>query len=436
MSRSLGLKWRCGRALLTTALLGVVPLGAESAAQVMMQGPGMHRDSMGPMHRKRDHEAIGTGVGIGLAVGGALQQLKPPKDAPASTPRKGRAAKPKPKKPPAAKKDIAKRPAPQPGPAAAAPSVEKLEPPRAKETAEPPVTPPPPPAIPATAPPPPPPAIPATTSAPPPQFKPLLPPNPATPIPAPLPGDIAGPRFDRDREMEKQLSERIPDSVCGPDITENVLDVLQQIHDTYWKKWIPEERRRACKQLINPLTGGSAWDILELSPSGSASKLLVIPAGQECAQPRPACEMTVEFLGTCQHPQVVNYVQWGMMLSLCSSTDQTFDSIADQLHGMRNAFLDGWGLIRDGASAVPTQGQNNMIEFGRQFSQALDGGYPKGALPPAVMDRMTKRFQRSERINPRPELKCSLSCKSERASRILKDWKFKYTWEPLISQQK
>ena len=38
-----------------------------------------------------------------------------------------------------------------------------------------------------------------------------------------------------------------------------------------------------------------------------------------CAIPRPddACAATVQFMGTCQHAQVVNYAMWGRVNKLC-----------------------------------------------------------------------------------------------------------------------
>lgn len=128
---------------------------------------------------------------------------------------------------------------------------------------------------------------------------------------------------------------------CGPDVTQNTLIVLKQIAQDYLqsKKSVQEAR---CKELVsvtvtldknylpqvNATAANVAWDIVTLFdeagdyPSsklkeGSASRWETI-TGQKCCTPRWPCVKSVEFFGSCQDPQVVNYTMWGMTKVLCS----------------------------------------------------------------------------------------------------------------------
>ena len=53
-------------------------------------------------------------------------------------------------------------------------------------------------------------------------------------------------------------------SVCGPDITELVYNVLRDMRDNYMNN--PDKQSAACHALLDPKTAPHAWDIIQLSP--------------------------------------------------------------------------------------------------------------------------------------------------------------------------
>lgn len=141
--------------------------------------------------------------------------------------------------------------------------------------------------------------------------------------------------------------------ICGPDVTANVFATLRAIELTYLSA-SNEVRQEACSNLYG-LAALRAWDIYELSPAMApdpSNDLFGSPKSGEttcetprgwlryagngiwkpfqpwftaysgCAVPRPnvVCAATVQFLNTCQHAQVVNYVMWGLLNKLCGYT--------------------------------------------------------------------------------------------------------------------
>jgi hypothetical protein len=123
-------------------------------------------------------------------------------------------------------------------------------------------------------------------------------------------------------------------AICGPDVTEHVLELLDRIIDDF-DNAKPAAKAEACNNIVDPtpdqnlvLIGNYAWDIGPLSP-GRAPTKHDKPDPKEnsfwfegispiCAQPRRyPCGPTVEFLGECVHSQVLNYIQWGLMNELC-----------------------------------------------------------------------------------------------------------------------
>lgn len=171
-----------------------------------------------------------------------------------------------------------------------------------------------------------------------------------------------------------------PKKICGPDITENVLRVLDKMHND-WRRWDSSKKGEKCRDLINPATALSAWDITELSPGTApltedqyedafggtkgykkyikTTKFWFEGAAAACAKPRWPCGNTVTFLGQCIHAQVVNYVQWGTMNRLCNQ-----EGSAAAVHAAYSARAPG--DIYDG--------QKIMTGIGSAYTAATDAG--------------------------------------------------------------
>lgn len=187
-------------------------------------------------------------------------------------------------------------------------------------------------------------------------------------------------------------------TLCGPDITEFVLAVMRKMKEEF-DNLQPKDKDIACGNLINPKYALKAWDIGGLDPETSpgegdefdpetndwiigagkarangAGTALVRTKGKfshrhfwlegisaKCAIPRPQCSATVEFMGTCQHAQVVNYFQWGMMRSICT-----------------NHIGPTWGPTMDAMKATYTitspnaEAQNALVDAGSDYGDALN----------------------------------------------------------------
>jgi hypothetical protein len=146
-------------------------------------------------------------------------------------------------------------------------------------------------------------------------------------------------------------------AVCGPVVTAKVFATLAKMTSDFNKA--PGQKVLACHNLYGLTSFESAWDIQGLDPGTSPgasddpghrgdpdrSRRAGPPQAQwnpqagewqrtsdgrkftpwltgynkACAIPRPddACAATVQFMGTCQHAQVVNYAMWGRVNKLC-----------------------------------------------------------------------------------------------------------------------
>jgi hypothetical protein len=125
-----------------------------------------------------------------------------------------------------------------------------------------------------------------------------------------------------------------PGGVCGPDITERVLDVLDRMAADF--SAAPQAtRQQACDALFAFSTFQGAWDISPLDPSMAIQpdstpmqqsrpaywfEQWGVPSG--CSLPRVPCGWTAQFMGQCIHAQQINYVQWGAMNKLCGTEDK------------------------------------------------------------------------------------------------------------------
>ncbi|MCH8208635.1 MAG: hypothetical protein IIA62_06245 [Nitrospinae bacterium] len=216
--------------------------------------------------------------------------------------------------------------------------------------------------------------------------------------------------------------------VCGPDVTEHVLRGLRKLYTKRWLFWDEEQRTNKCLELINPLTGASAWEINVFAPSrGMDSKegyLKKNPTqddedyekytkfphwlqsySPDCAIPKGICGPTVTFLGQCIHSQVVNYVLWGFMNKLCG-----LEPVADFWHSL-------WSM---GANVKTYHGQKVMSEVGAGIAEEYDSAVSEGRADGEFNERLNvlaKSKLESAMSNLdyygfllRHEDRCSLTC--------------------------
>ncbi len=151
-----------------------------------------------------------------------------------------------------------------------------------------------------------------------------------------------------------------PREVCGPDITEKVFATLDKIRRDFSANKAKNLTGGLCSALYGVKTHENAWDIVGLGPGtspgdeaewdpqgcgwkrkadGGTFNPWLTGVSQSCAIPRPddACAATVQFMGTCQHAQVVNYVMWGLINKLCDFPL----SDARGAVGLRSMFAEG-----------------------------------------------------------------------------------------------
>lgn len=143
-----------------------------------------------------------------------------------------------------------------------------------------------------------------------------------------------------------------PRYVCGPDVTDKIFQTFRAMKIIF-DQATDEQRTAACINLYGIPNALYSWDLVGFSPSEAPSSETTLFGNPKedvttcytgkgwlkyagggiwkpfkpwftgyskaCAIPRPneACAATVQFMGTCQHTQVVNYVMWGMMNRLC-----------------------------------------------------------------------------------------------------------------------
>ena len=243
-----------------------------------------------------------------------------------------------------------------------------------------------------------------------------------------------GPPLPRSRPPEDDRK------ICGPDITPAVIKTLKKIREDFNNN--PDKQVAACRALIDPRTGGSAWDIDKLSPAGAVPKTYEgePPFSYEkefdawvqrdanggitswkqpwftsespmCAIPRndPVCAPTVEFFGICEHAQIVNYVQWRFMLGLCGGA---YPYAGALLH-------KAWNTFQYGGNA-PQQQQANMSEVAKKILDKLDSDEDAADFSDIAADLVALDAGVNKEIR-QCELKCDITI----------DREFSYIWTGL-----
>lgn len=241
-----------------------------------------------------------------------------------------------------------------------------------------------------------------------------------------------------------------PSMVCGPDVTENVLRVMRKMH-TDWRNMDSSTKGAKCRNLIDPMTALTAWDINALSPSAAPvsresyaeafgpnanydrylqGRFWFEVVSDRCAIPRHyPCGPTVVFLGQCIHSQVVNYVQWGFLNKLC---DQ--EGIAATVHSFRSTVNRVPEHLHAGQEAMTAIGSTyaaNVMNWNQSMFRSLDPAEQNIEME-AHMARRLSRVMNDPELSAflqRPETACTMACRltpEEEAS--LRRRNFRYVW--------
>ena len=172
-----------------------------------------------------------------------------------------------------------------------------------------------------------------------------------------------------------------PQFVCGPDVTKAVSDAVSKTKTTF-AGWSSSDQSDACDALTSLITGGAAWDIVDLH--NNAWILTYRPA---CATEKatPPCGSSVQIGNDCYYAGSVNYVIFGVMCDLCDKHYTALGSskAADfKLAGMLK-LIDEYkgtgftGLQTPSANFVPSQ----------EWATAGFYGWPSGTTAAPAADK-------------------------------------------------
>jgi hypothetical protein len=115
---------------------------------------------------------------------------------------------------------------------------------------------------------------------------------------------------------------RIDKPLCGPDITDALLDALSRIKSAF-AGWSGPKRYAACSSLVTVPAAAFSWDIRELGPGGRAA---FSKQHSGCSK----CGFSVQVGNGCHYSGSVNYAAYGVMMRVCRDYLSKEDSsIAD-----------------------------------------------------------------------------------------------------------
>jgi len=181
------------------------------------------------------------------------------------------------------------------------------------------------------------------------------PPPPPTPIPLP---PTPSPLF-----------------VCGPDVTTQISNAVSKTKTTF-AGWSPSEKTDVCNNLTSLLTGGFAWDIVDLH-----NNAWILTYRPSCASARatPRCGSSVKVGPDCHYAGSANYVIFGVMCKLChahfasigsaKASDFTESEMLDLINKYKGTGFTG--LATPVANFIPSQ---NWARSGYR-------GWPAAAQP-------------------------------------------------------
>lgn len=179
--------------------------------------------------------------------------------------------------------------------------------------------------------------------------------------------------------------------LCGPDVTDYVLGVMDFMNETY-NQWSVSEQNERCKSLFGWRANG-AWELALFSPYDQPQKGDPQTMGAyffqrfttNCARPEP-CQSSVEFLGHCMPAQVVNYIQWGGVNALCDT--ETLGSLS---HIARDTAIQLiWNQSLSAGYAF--RGQSAMTHLGKEFIKDSRGLGQKKKHLKGLLDQYFKSF--------------------------------------------
>jgi len=156
-----------------------------------------------------------------------------------------------------------------------------------------------------------------------------------------------------------------PPSVCGPDVTSQVSDVLTAMSSD-WAGWNANQRDEACWALENISCGPSAWDIVDLHNNAWIYQNYRPACATQGAT--PPCGSTVQIGSGCHFAGAANYVIFGRQCALCDIWRWTmhmavrahkihlrgYDKDIDAAMAWADAGFDGWP-----GSATPAGDRNS-----------------------------------------------------------------------------
>ncbi len=170
-----------------------------------------------------------------------------------------------------------------------------------------------------------------------------------------------------------------PAFVCGPDVTSQVTAALSNVN-TIFGGWNQSVREDACGSLDSLITGGFAWDIIELHNNA----WIHINYRPACATVggTPSCGSSVQIGNECYYAGSPNYVVFGVMCKLC------FDHYMSNLNSRGVNRFTKSKMLRlinyykgTGFSGLSTPSAN--FAESQQWAEAGYDGWPSGGTPPA-----------------------------------------------------
>ena len=182
---------------------------------------------------------------------------------------------------------------------------------------------------------------------------------------------------------------------CGPDVTDAVFKLMDAVM-TWWDKKDEGDRKKYCAATLDVTKGAlQAWDITEFDPQHFNDGFKVTPT--TCQQPAPQCSTSYEFLGGCWHPQVINYVLFGVITALCEPKAAKYGGTDhDTAHGKRSG---GFGTIGHALGASPDyQGQVGMAIVGFGYARKES------------RDSLTQTLSTRDTAKNNPYNSCPLNC--------------------------
>ncbi|MGB8217848.1 MAG: DUF4157 domain-containing protein [Candidatus Methanoperedens sp.] len=147
--------------------------------------------------------------------------------------------------------------------------------------------------------------------------------------------------------------------VCGPDVTTQISDAVSKTKTTF-AGWSATDKTDACDALTSLITGGFAWDIVDLHNN---AWILAYRPGCASAGGTPPCGSSVKVGPDCHYAGSPNYVIFGVMCKLCHShftsissakaSDFTESAMLDLVNKYKGTGFSGFST--PSANFVPSQ---------------------------------------------------------------------------------